>query len=120
MALTEERVVELIQIEIQKTENALAKYLDDGKVQLGEVQKYVQAHNLEIVDQQKRISEMISGLNLKFAEISTSMTERGTETVDLDTRLKKLTEDIDGFAGRSVSAINEVKDAVLVVKTDAT
>ena len=39
MALTEERVVELIQIEIQKTENALAKYLDDGKVQLGEVQK---------------------------------------------------------------------------------
>ena len=31
MALTEERVIELIQIEIAKTENALAKFLEGGR-----------------------------------------------------------------------------------------
>ena len=120
MALTEERVIEMIRAEIGKTESALGKYLEDGKVQLGEVQRYVEAHQLEILDQQKRIDTMVDGLNEKFKEFSALISTRATETADLDARLKKLTEDIDGFAGRSVSAINEVKDAVLVVKTDAT
>ena len=123
MALTEERVAAMIAGSTANLEThwneKFGSFLVQGQDQGAIVQGVVVTRQEEMVNSQKRISDIVDGFNASCAELERLTRLASSQTSDLDSRLKKLMDDMNNFAAENQAAMTQMQAPGVIVKDDA-